>query len=643
MHTGQIYFADFETVTKDTNYFKEKNDTRVLLWVIKDFYGNNEQLGTNIKSFLDYFIFNKKQNKKFFVYFHNLNWDGDFILKWLAKNNYKAFNNFEWKKNKEPKTFAFVRQTRQIYQIKLKLKNSRNKLIEIVFMCSYKILSSSVESLGKNFNIEKHNEETRDVNFYNQEPRNNINEYPTQFIEYAKRDVEIIRLAFISFKENLQSIIDSQWFLSNVNLEKYYTIGSIAYQLQKQYVEHNSINQPEIIEGFKIDYKTHQLASKFYFGGLTQFNPNIQNEVIECENGGAFDVNSMYPFNMTKKLPYGPLNDFNDSIPDGEFLEYWEMEIESAISKNGIFLCLINWNKINDEKIHSKNRYVASLFNFKCFYLKEEFVKLKMFYDFTGVKIIKRYWAKCSNFLNQYVNDFYELKKKYSQLKQPANSLTYKILLNASYGKHATRTDFKELFILENENELNSLINLESVKINKKHYKLNECSDLVKLENQIIVSANCLDIKSGNDYFNKLIAATITAYSRMTLYDAVVALGEENFLYCDTDSVYVRNDKLKSNIELDPYDLGKWDVQAKFKYFITKGAKAYLYADDKDFTVNAKARHSGVNTRWLKNNLSDRLFKENELTLELANLKIESCASGLVLVWKDYTSKKRLN
>lgn len=643
MHNGQIYFADFETVTKDTKYFKEKNDTRVLLWVVKDYYGNNEQLGTNIKTFLDYFIFNKKQNKKFFVYFHNLNWDGDFILKWLAKNNFKAFNNFEWKEIKKDKSFCFVRQSRQIYQIKLKLLNSSNRIIEIVFMCSYKILSSSVESLGKNFNIEKHNEQTRDINFYNQEPRNHVNDYPTQFLEYAKRDVEIIRLAFIAFKENLQSIIDSKWFLSNVNLEKYYTIGSIAYQLQKQYVEHYSINQPEIIEGFKIDYQTHQLASKFYFGGLTQFNPNIQNEVVECENGGAFDVNSMYPFNMTKTLPYGTLNDFNDCVPDGDFLEYWELEIESAISKNGIFICLLNWNKINDEKIHSKNRYVGSLFNFKCFYLKEEFEKLKMFYDFEGVKIVKRYWAKCSNFLDQYVNDFYELKKKYSQLKEPANTLTYKILLNASYGKHATRTDFKELFILKNENELNNLINLESVKINKRHYKLNECSDLVKLENQIIVSADCLDIKSGNKYYNKLVAATITAYSRMTLYDAVVALGEENFLYCDTDSVYVRTDKLKSNIELDPYDLGKWDVQAKFKYFITKGAKAYLYADDKEFTINAKARHSGVNTKWLKNNLSDRLFKENELTLELANLKIESCASGLVLVWKDYQSKKRLN
>lgn len=643
MHNGQIYFADFETATKDTDYFKQNNDTRVLLWVVKDYYGNNEQLGTNIKTFLDYFIFHKKQNKKFFCYFHNLNWDGDFILKWLAKNKYRAINNFEWKKNKESKTFAFVRQARQIYQIKLKLKNSRNKLIEIVFMCTYKILSSSVESLGKNFNIEKHNEETRDVNFYNQEPKNNINEYPTQFIEYARRDVEIIRLAFISFKENLQSIIDSKWFLSNVNLEKYYTIGSIAYQLQKQYVEHYSINQPEIIEGFKIDYQTHQLASKFYFGGLTQFNPNIQNEVIECENGGAFDVNSMYPFNMTKTLPYGTLNDFNESVPDGHFLEYWEMEIESAISKNGIFLCLINWNKINDVKIHSKNRYVSSLFNFKCWYLKEEFEKLKMFYEFKGVKLVKRYWARCTNYLEEYINDFYDLKKKYSKLNQPANTLTYKILLNASYGKHATRTDFKELFILKNENELKSLINLESVKINKKNYKLNECSDLVKLDNQCIVSANCLDIKSGNDYFNKLIAATITAYSRIVLYDAVVALGEVNFLYCDTDSVYVRNDDLKSNIELDPYDLGKWDTQAEFKYFITKGAKAYLYADDKEFTVNAKARHSGVNTRWLKNNLSDRLFKENELTLELANLKIESCSSGLVLVWKDYTSKKRLN
>lgn len=643
MYNGQIYFADFETVTKDTEYFKSNNDTRVLLWVVKDYFGKNEQLGTNIKTFFDYFKNNKKKNKKFFCYFHNLNWDGDFILKWLSKNRFKAINNFEWKKNKEINTFCFVRQSRQIYQIKIKLKNKSGNLFDLVILCSYKLLSSSVEALGKNINIDKHNDQTRNENFYNQEPRNNINDYPNEFLEYAKRDVEIVRQSFILFKENLTSIVDSKWFLSNVNLEKYYTIGSIAYQLQKQYVKNYSINKPEVIDGFKVDYQTHQLASKFYFGGLTQFNPNIQNEIIDCQNGAAFDVNSMYPSNMIKTLPYGPLNDFNDCVPDGVYLEYWELEIESAISKNGIFLCLANWKKINDDEIHSKNRYVASLFNFKCFYLKEEFEKLKMFYDFEGVIIIKRYWAKCANYLNDYVNDFYELKKKYSQLNQPANTLTYKILLNASYGKHATRSDFKELFILKNENEFNSLINLESVKINKKHYKLNECSDLVKLENQFIVSASCLEIKTGNNYYNKLAAATITAYSRITLYDAVVALGEENFLYCDTDSVYVRSDKLKSNIEIDKYDLGKWDTQAEFKYFITKGAKAYLYADDPEFTVNVKSRHSGVNTKWLKNNISPKLFTENELTLELANLKIESCASGLVLVWKDYKSKKRLN
>lgn len=643
MHNGQIYFADFETVTKDTEYFKTHNDTRVLLWVVKDYFGNNEQLGTNIKTFFDYFKNNKKKNKKYFCYFHNLNWDGDFILKWLAKNGYKAINNFEWKKNKEVNSFCFVRQSRQIYCIKIKLENNCGKLFELVVLCSYKILSSSVEALGKNLKIDKHNEQTRNVNFYNQEPRNHVNEYPNEFVEYAKRDVEIIRLSFILFKENLQSIIDSKWFLNNINLEKYYTIGSIAYQLQKQYVKHYSINKPEIIEGFKIDHQTHQIASKFYFGGLTQFNPNIQNDIIECTNGAAFDVNSMYPSNMIKKLPYGNLNDFNEYEPDGDYLEFWEMEIESAISKNGIFLCLVNWNKINDEPIHSLNRYVYSLFKFKCFYFKEEFEKLKLFYDFEGVKIVKRYWTRTATYLQEYINDFYALKKKYSILNEPANTLTYKILLNASYGKHATRSDFKELFILENENEYNSLINLDSVKINKKHYKLNECSELVKLENQFIVSGNCLDIKSGNNYYNKLTAAVITAYSRITLYDAVVALGEENFLYCDTDSVYVRSDAFKSNIDTDPYELGKWDTQAEFNYFITKGAKAYLYADDKDFTVNVKSRHSGVNTKWLKNNISPRLFTENELTLELANLKIESCPSGLVLVWKNYKSKKRLN
>lgn len=642
MHNGQIYFADFETATKDTEYFKTHNDTRVLLWVVKDYFGDNEKLGTNIKTFFDYFKMNDKKNKKFFCYFHNLNWDGDFILKWIAKNGFKAVNNFTWKDNTTENTFCFIRQGRQIYQIKIKLKNTKGNLIEIVFMCSYKLLSSGVEALGKAIGISKHNNKTLDKDFYNQEPQNNIEDYDKDFVDYAKRDVEIVRLSYINFRENLDSIIDSKWFLKGVNLEKCFTIGSIAYQLQKQYVKHFAIGKPEVIKGFKIDYQTHQLASNFYFGGLTQFNPEIQNEIIECANGAAFDVNSMYPSNMVKTLPYGSLNDFNECVPDGNYLEFLELEIESAISYTGKFLCLANWNKINNQP-STKNRYVDSLFNFKCFYLKDEFEKLKMFYEFKGVKVVKRYWARCTNYLEEYINDFYELKKKYSKLNQPANTLTYKILLNASYGKHATRTDFKELFILENKSQLETLLSLDNVQLNNKNYKINECSELVKLDNQIIVQGECLDIKIGNKYYNKLAAAVITAYSRITLYDAVVALGEENFLYCDTDSVYVRDDKNKDKIKLDKYELGEWDTQSEFKYFITKGAKAYAYGNDKSFESDYKARLSGVNKNWLAKNMGAYLFTENEITLELANLKIESCPSGLVLVWKDYISKKRLN
>lgn len=643
MKQENIFFADFETCTRYTEYFKKYQDTTLLLWVAKKLNGHNEELGTNLREFINYFRYQANNSKKYFCYFHNLNWDGDFILKWLASHEFKAINPEDFKKSKDSNVFTFMRQGRQIYKIQIRLNNHRNKPFKLIFMCSYKILSAPVESLGQALGIAKHNEDTLNPEFYNQEPKNNYLDYPVEFIEYAKRDVEIIRQSFINFQNNIDKLVEERWFLSPVNFEKCFTIGAIAFNLQEQYIKHYSKNRPEIIQGFKIDYETHKLAGKIFFGGITQFNPKYQNLILECKNGGGFDVNSMYPYAMTQLLPYGPLKCFKKEIPKGKYLEYWEMHIESAISYNNNFLCLVNWNKLNKEGNFNNNRYVTSMFNFKCFYLKEEFEELKKFYKFEGITIINRYWAAADNYLNDYVNDLYKLKEHYNKLGQKANALTYKTAMNGSYGKHATRTDFKELFILEDEKQKEELLNMGNVVINNKNYKVSECSSTVKLKNTIIIEGIPTDIKCGNKYYNKLAAATITAHARIKLYKAVYEMGDEHFLYCDTDSIYLKDISNKDKLEIDPYKLGAWDFQDSFKFFVVKGAKAYAFGNDKDFSQKYKARLSGINKNWLAKNFDITFFTEDEQVLKLANLKVSQYPSGLILEWKDYKAKKRLN
>ena len=94
------------------------------------------------------------------------------------------------------------------------------------------------------------------------------------------------------------------------------------------------------------------------------------------------------------------------------------------------------------------------------------------------------------------------------------------------------------------------------VVINNKNYKVSECSSTVKLKNTIIIEGIPTDIKCGNKYYNKLAAATITAHARIKLYKAVYEMGDEHFLYCDTDSIYLKDISNKDKLEIDPYKLG---------------------------------------------------------------------------------------
>ena len=74
------YVADFETTTLE-------EDCRVWAYAICE-VGNKDNIiiGTNIDDFMKW-CRTQKENVK--VYFHNLKFDGQFILTWLFRNGFK--------------------------------------------------------------------------------------------------------------------------------------------------------------------------------------------------------------------------------------------------------------------------------------------------------------------------------------------------------------------------------------------------------------------------------------------------------------------------------------------------------------------------------------------------------------------------
>lgn len=625
-----VYVADFETVTTNTKYFQEHQDTKVILYCVKKI-GNQkvESVGTSIEQFWEFWKSTKK--KEIICYFHNLDFDGDFILKFLAKK-YKAVQ-----KRIKTNCFMFNRQGRRIYKIRAKTKH-----FKITFMCSLKILSVAIEQLGKSYNIKKYeNEENQD--FYDVEPQEHVFNYPKTYVDYCIRDVEILRLSLFDFFKNMKEFIDSKTFIRQIDYLKKYTIGSIAYKLQQAYVSIFKGANNECYKGLKINFKTYEIASKLYWGGFTQFNPQTKEQLTYCENGIVIDINSAHPSSMTRLLPYGELFNWKETQPEQgkKYLVYLHLKIESARIKKPEFIVLRNWIK----KGENKNRYVTFLNNFECYYLEEEFNVLKEIYDFKGVKILNKYWAYADYFLKQYVEDLYFYKEKYSIEKDDAKKQLYKTALNSSYGKHGTRADFDEYLIVENEQDYNKLLERGTFFHKNFEWKVKECSKFEVLEKQNILKLEPPEVfkmQETKKLFNRLIAATITAYSRIKIYKTAIKLGLENFLYCDTDSLFLKNvENIEEKIDLHDSKLGYWSIEKRFKYFITKGAKSYIIFDENKEPI--KKRLSGVNKKYLAKNIDLATFETPEIFLEEAKLAIQSTKSGIVLVKKDLVLKERTN
>src|SRR5690606_18754150 len=73
----KMYSCDFETTT-------DPNDCRVWAWRYTEIGNkNNAKIGIHIEDFMD---FVKSCNGV--IYFHNLRFDGEFIVNWLLKNGF---------------------------------------------------------------------------------------------------------------------------------------------------------------------------------------------------------------------------------------------------------------------------------------------------------------------------------------------------------------------------------------------------------------------------------------------------------------------------------------------------------------------------------------------------------------------------
>lgn len=194
------FTADFETVTW------LENETYVWAWAVCEI-GNEENIliGNEIDSFIEYCKFQKNS----IFYFHNLKFDGEFLIYWAETH---GFRHVQKKEEIEDMTYTtLISDMGQFYQIVFYFEKGNKTVKKVTFIDSLKIIPFSVEQIAKSFNLP-----ISKLELDYDKPREKGHILTKEEIAYIKNDVAIVAKALkVLFDEGLEKMTQGANALSD--------------------------------------------------------------------------------------------------------------------------------------------------------------------------------------------------------------------------------------------------------------------------------------------------------------------------------------------------------------------------------------------------------------------------------------------
>ena len=499
-----IWFADFETDVSN-------GKAEVYLGYIERLETNDGCLFLTIDDMMKYLCkYNTKKTHT--VYFHNLSWDGEFIIWWLITNGYEP----QLSKVSKPKQFRertdWMGKRGEIY---VNVNGCR-----ILFLCSYKMWPIKAEKIGESLGYPKLKIEHNIGRHYQ-----SVEEIPADVIDYVKRDVEIIKHKYIEYGKNYEikkTASSSSWN----NFVKWYE-GKYSKQT--------------FTTKYLFNKETFNYLSPAYFGGLSIINDFHRYEDIKG-NIKYYDINSSYPSTFTDNLqPYGlPL----DVKPDGDYVYIVDAIIKNPKKKDKRMAShLHNWVKFG--KVNRESYLDEYNGPMRVMYCSEEWEEIKLSYDFEILQE-KNIYFKASRELGEYINLLYHLKEN---AKDKVEKGDHKLILNSFYGKWGQNylQTRKDLYLATAEDDL------------KYHY------------GKYVYRTS---VEESKEIKYLPIAIFTTSYARVKLL-RVVRQNLDTWLYGDTDSLIINGDKCEG-IKEHETKLGYWKLEAEGKRFKVLKTKCYI-------------------------------------------------------------------
>lgn len=581
--TAHYYVADFETTTIE-------EDCHVWAYALCE-VGNSDNIliGASINGFMDW-CSHQKDNPK--IYFHNLKFDGQFIIYWLFKHGFKHVD----RKHRDSQTFTTTISDKGLYySIEVVFKLKGKKVQKVTFLDSLKLLPMSVDAIAKSFKLPIQ-KGTIDYDAHNYLPEGSPLSPEEQ--EYIKHDVQIVAHAI-------------EYFHSQ-GLDKM-TIGSCALAEYKKIISERRFKRYFPVPRYHDDVK------RSYRGGFTYLNPDFAGKIVK--NGIVLDVNSLYPSVMYDNfLPFGTPIFYKGKYETDEIYPLYTQMIRCQFEiKPGKIPTI----QIKHSMFYSGNEYLTSS-NDEIVVLVLNSVDLELFfeqYDVYNLEYLSGWKFKATRGLfKEYIDKWSNNK---IQAKLDGNHGLYlisKLFLNSLYGKFGTDT-----------------------KVRSKIPYLDLETDIVKYYDSDVTTKDGIYIAMASFITSYARRKTIT--SAQTIMDNY-ASGKSNiqFIYADTDSLHCSSPdfELPEGLEIDDTKLGAWKWENKFIKAKFLRQKCYMELCSEDVHNPDPEYEQKVTVAGMPKSCHDQVTFRNFKIGATYTGKIQPkiVAGGVVLRDIDFTIKK---
>lgn len=567
----RYFVSDFETTVYD-------GQKRTDVWATATVEFNTEKVAiyNNIDVTFAYWKMLAK-NSDIRIYFHNLKFDGSFVVPYLFEHGYKLSIDFDGKNytNVPPKlqkkeTFSTLISDKGIwYSVRIKLKNGHT----IELLDSYKLIPFSVENMADGFNT-KHKKLVGSIDYEKyREPYGEITDTEKKYI---RNDVLVVKEVLEIFYEQNHT----KMTIGSNCMKDFKT--TVHYSVFKEWFPNLDYEYPNT------DVNIDEYIRDAYHGGWCHVDERYKNRVVE--NGVTLDVNSLYPFECLSsevgqpRLPVGePIaymtgddakNVLKEYFNDGKYkppYHYLFVNLTCNFSLKKDHLPFIqkkdSWLYKKNENLKTsliwdseKKRYVNEVRDHDGKIQKTSmtmtmtYVDFKRFYEFYDIFDLQI--NSCMIFmteltpLNPYINKWKDVKEN---SEGPIRTIA-KLFSNNLYGKLASgkNSSFKVPYMDED--------------------------GVLRYHTQEEHSRNPMYIP---------MAAAITSHAR----DYTIRHAQKNykyFCYSDTDSIHLCCDLDQVvGVEIHNSRYGAWKCEKKWQKAIFCRQKTYIEIEDGEMDIKA--------------------------------------------------------